>query len=487
MRGLWVTLALALAAIGAAFVVLEGARSGVAISQTQVGPTPVTVFETQANGPAVVIAHGFAGSRQMMQGYALSLARAGYRVLAFDFEGHGRHPVPMSGDVDAIEGTTRLLVEQTLEVVAAAQSDGPVALLGHSMATDILIRAAQTDEHDIGPLVVISAFSQVVDEGFPPSMLMITGAWEPGLRAFAREAVQMVEPSTGEGDLALSGAVSRKAVVAPLAEHVGVLHSRAGRAEAVAWLNAAYGRDVVPRVPATGPWTLVLLVALVILARPMSRLLPPHPDAQRPALAGWQVAALLVVPAAIAAPVAVLVDLQALPVLVADHLAVHLGLFGLIQLALLRAFGQPFGRMSATGLLAVLIWGLVLFGLALDRYAANFLPIPERMAIIAILALGAVPFMLADALVTDGGRASPARRILARVAFLASLALAVTLDFQGLFFLIMIAPVIVLFYALFGLVGRWVAQRQGALASGLGLGLCLAWALGVSFPMFAAG
>ena len=107
--------------------------------------------------------------------------------------------------------------------------------------------------------------------------------------------------------------------------------------------------------------------------------------------------------------------------------------------------------------------------------------------IIVALALGAVPFMLADALVTDGGRASLARRIAARVAFLISLGIAVAIDFEGLFFLIMIAPVIVLFYALFGLVGRWVAQRQGAVAAGLGLGICLAWSLGVSFPMFAAG
>ena len=95
--------------------------------------------------------------------------------------------------------------------------------------------------------------------------------------------------------------------------------------------------------------------------------------------------------------------------------------------------------------------------------------------------------MLADALATDGGRAPLWQRIALRVGFLASLGLAVALDFEGLFFLIMIAPVIVLFYALYGLVGRWVAARQGAMAAGIGLGLCLAWALGVSFPLFAAG
>ncbi|MDA0963285.1 MAG: alpha/beta hydrolase, partial [Proteobacteria bacterium] len=133
-----------------------------------------------------------------------------------------------------------------------------------------------------------------------------------------------------------------------------------------------------------------------------------------------------------------------------------------------------------------LLWGLGVLGVMLDHYAANFWPIPERLPIVAALALGAVPFMLGDALVTDGGRAGLLRRVLARVAFLASLGFAVALDFGGLFFLLMIAPVVVLFYAVFGLLGRWAARRQGAMGAGLGLGLCLAWALGVSFPMFLA-
>ena len=75
--------------------------------------------------------------------------------------------------------------------------------------------------------------------------------------------------------------------------------------------------------------------------------------------------------------------------------------------------------------------------------------------------------------------------MVARLAFLGSLGLAVALDFEGLFFLLIIAPVIVLFYVVFGLMGRWVAQRSGPVAAGLGLGLVLAWALGVSFPLFA--
>ena len=46
-----------------------------------------------------------------MQSFALTLAQAGYIVVSFDFMGHGRNPVPMSGDVTSIDGTTTLLMD----------------------------------------------------------------------------------------------------------------------------------------------------------------------------------------------------------------------------------------------------------------------------------------------------------------------------------------------------------------------------------------
>ena len=169
---------LALIAVILSLFVLETARQGVGITQFAVGETPVTRYaRTDADGPAVVVAHGFAGSQQMMQGYALPLAQAGYQVYAFEFLGHGRHTQPMSGDVNALDGTTRLLVAQTETVLDAIDAGSvPVALLGHSMATDILARVAQ-ERNDIGPLVLISAFSQVIDANFPPDLLLITGSW----------------------------------------------------------------------------------------------------------------------------------------------------------------------------------------------------------------------------------------------------------------------------------------------------------------------
>jgi len=92
---------------------------------------------------------------------------------------------------------------------------------------------------------------------------------------------------------------------------------------------------------------------------------------------------------------------------------------------------------------------------------------------------------MADAILTRG--ASLARRVALRAGVLASLGLAVTLDFDDLFFLVMIAPVIVLFYLVFGTLGRAASRRSGPLAAGLALGLVLAWTLGVSFPLVGTG
>jgi pimeloyl-ACP methyl ester carboxylesterase len=64
---------------------------------------------------------------------------------------------PMSGDVNLVDRATRLLVEQTSDVIGALAKDNePYALRGHSMATDISVRVAASRK-DVGPVVLISA------------------------------------------------------------------------------------------------------------------------------------------------------------------------------------------------------------------------------------------------------------------------------------------------------------------------------------------
>ncbi|MEO0378660.1 MAG: alpha/beta fold hydrolase [Pseudomonadota bacterium] len=469
--------------ICASVAVLEGARSGVQMTSFIVGETPGVLYaEAGASGPAVVVAHGFAGSQQMMQGFSLLLARAGYRVYAFDFKGHGRNRVPMSGDVTAVEGTTRVLVDETRAVIDFVDGQGaPVALLGHSMATDVLVRAAK-ERADVGPIVLVSAFSRVVDEAFPRKTLLITGAWEAGLRGFALEAARMVDATAREGETVRADGVKRRAVAAPMSEHVAVLQSRVARAEALEWLDRSYDRYSIQHVLPTGWAILGVLIGLVLVFPVVVRRIAVQ--AEKPLHLSWaRYFAVVCSPLVLAPLIAAPLEPAFLPVLVADYLGIHLLIYGVVQLGLIWLWGGLPHRFHVKGFLVLALW-LALFGLALDRYAANFWPTSERVWIMAVLAGGAVPYMVADAVLAQGmGRG---RRLVMRTAFLVSLGVAVALNFEGLFFLIMIGPVLALFYLLFGPMAQATAARSGPLSAGLALGLMLAWALGVSFPLFVA-
>ncbi|MEM6711781.1 MAG: alpha/beta fold hydrolase [Pseudomonadota bacterium] len=480
---------LALALIGVGVWNLERQNDGLVVSGVNVGTTPVTMYAPDnseaVSAPLVLVAHGFAGSRPLMASYSLALAQAGYVVATYDFEGHGRNPVPMSGDVDAIEGTTQLLVDETLRVLDAGLqhplANGQVAILGHSMASDIIVRAAEEDER-IGPVVAISPFSQAVTPTHPQRLLMITGAWEQRLRDFALEALQMIDPAAQEDETVTANGVIRRGIVIPNAEHVAVLYNRTAIAEAVDWIDASFDRPQNGPIPSRIGWIFLVLSGTVILAWPLAKLLPSRAP-EHIALSNKRFAGALLVPMLAVPLVAVWVPTGFLPVLVADYLAVHLFAYGLIQLLFLKFLGLRVSAFSIAVGLGLAVFGIAVFGLALDRYIASFVPHLGRLPIILALVVGAVPFMLADSAMAH---AHPQlwRRALIRLAFLGSLAIAVALDFEGLFFLILIIPIIALFFIVFGLMGRWVEARGGPLASGLGLGLLLAWSLGVTFPMF---
>lgn len=470
---------------------LERGRVGLLISSFDAGTTPVTLYQLPSEtGPIVVVAHGFAGSRQIMQAYALPLAQAGYRVLAFDFEGHGRNPTPMSGDVTSVNGTTALLVAETRRVIAKARTlpeSGQIAVLGHSMATDILVRASIAETKAGSPLdavVAISMFSQAVTAEEPARLLIISGEWESFLRQFGLDAVRLVDPNAGEGDLAMAGNVTRRAVVAPAVEHVGVLFSPASVDAARGWLDATFARESTVTAGDRGWWVLALLAGIVIGFHPIVSLLPKTPSAPQTSTRRFLLATL--VPSITTPFVITPIYENFLPVLVADYLMLHLALFGFLQLAILWKSPGMQWALQILPAAALALWGIVVFGLALDRYAASFWPTPERLPIIAALCLGTIPFMIADSHVTGAGRGALWRRFTARIAIFGSLGIAATLDPENLTFVLIVLPVFVLFFVVHGLMGRWIGRQSGTIAAGLGLGLCLAWALGVSFPLFAS-
>ncbi|MBB5516815.1 hypothetical protein FHS89_002857 [Rubricella aquisinus] len=484
----WIIAVCALAAIAVSVWQLERDRAGLEIEALDVGAIPATVYRAgDTPRPVVVIAHGFAGSRQLMEPFALTLAQAGYAAVSFDFAGHGRNPVPMSGDVTRIDGTTRLLMDEVGAVTDAALAqpwaDGRVALLGHSMASDIIVRQALEDAR-VEAVVAISMFSEAVTADAPVRLLILTGEWEGLLAEEALRALRLVDPGADYGETV--GPPPRRAVLAPSVEHVGVLYSGTSLREARAWLGEGFGQSADGAVTLRGGWILLLLGGLAVLAWPLSRLAPvaPRQAAAIPRGVFWQASLL---PALITPLLLWPVEFRVLPVLVADYLGLHMLVYGGLSLFILWRAGilRRDGRALIWGGVLAL-YGIAVFGGALDRYVSSFMPHAGRIAVIAVLCLGAIPYMLSDAILSAGGAAPIWRRLIVKLAFLGSLGIAVALDFEGLMFLLIILPVIVLFFSVFGLMGGWVGRRIGTpYPVGLGLGLVLAWSLGVTFPMFA--
>ncbi len=467
-----VALAVALVSV----VQLQGARDGITITPQVFDDTPVTLYRTEgADGGLVVVSHGFAGSRRMMEAISLTLARAGHTVVAFDYLGHGRHPGRLSPDITSITGTTEDLVQQTLDVVSEARrrtGRQALSLIGHSMATDVIVRAAARLD-DVESVVAVSMYSEAVTPSHPERLLILSGAQETRLRAVALETVaQLGDPA--EGETVTQGGITRRAVVAPYVGHVGVLWSPVTLRETAAWI----GTRVIPAQ--TGPWIAGLLGALIVLIWPLARLCPKAEAKPPPTRLNAVLSTVL------PAPLAVLASAAPMPMLGLSGfgpLALTFAVWGLGALVLLRWRPAAALRPAVYGMALLLVWGLGVHGLAMDRYAAAFLPSGPRLPLMLALLPATLIFAIADRAVVQG------RHVLLRWAlrlpFILALMVAMIWNAADIGMVFTVLPVFVLFLAVYGTMAHWVEARTGPLGPMLGAGVILAWSVAASTPLFA--
>ena len=494
---------IAMAAILIGLFQLHRISEGLAITITTVGETPVTIFRPQptASAPIVVIAHGFAGSQQLMQPFAETLARNGYVAVTFDFPGHGRNPVPMRGDITEGKVITAALLAELTDVAAWARklpgSDGRLAVLGHSMASDIVVRFAQATP-DVEATVAVSVFSPVVTPASPRNLLVIVGALEPAM--LRNEGLRIVNLTAGGSGLAgetyghFSDGSARKLSLSRGVEHIGVLYSQDSMREALRWFNAAFDRTTTGFIDSRGRWLALVFLGIVALAWPLSSLLPVASETLAGTHFGWK--ALLIaalVPAVLTPLILWKLPTDFLPILLGDYLTLHFLLYGaLTAMAILYMRKAPSHDAAITAswksimisTAAVAAYNIVAFGLPIDAYVFSFLPIPARLPLIAAIACGTLPYFIADEWLTRGPNAKPGAYALTKFCFLLSLAIAVALNPMKLFFLVIIVPAILLLFLAFGLISRWsYAATHHPLPGALANAAVFAWGIAVTFPM----
>jgi dienelactone hydrolase len=500
----------ALAAIVIAVLQLRAAERGVAIERLWLQHTPVTVFRTPAAGaPVVLIAHGFAGSQQLMQPLGLSLARNGFIAVTFDFPGHGRHAAPLPGGLADAQARRQTLLESLAGVAEFARrlpgSDGRLALLGHSMASDIVVRHAQT-QASVAATIAVSLFAPSITADTPRdrprNLLVITGALEPQL--LAREALRVTAPEAVADTTygRFDAGTARRATRSPGVEHIGVLYSAHTQAEALAWLDAAFGRPPAaqPFIDHRARWLLLLLGGVLLLAWPLAKGLPRVVDASPAASPrrrwwGWRGQVVLTLAPALLTPLLLWpLPARLLPILLADYLLAHFALYGLLTWLLLRRAGGgtlpalPSGRGAALAmaLLVACAYALPAFGWPIDRWLFNLWPTAQRLPLIALLLAGTLPYFVADQLATRDGRAPRGAHVAAKAAFVLSLLLAIALNPPRLFFLAILVPALLLLFVVYGLLGLWLGRRtRHPLVPAAALALAFAWFIAVVFPLTA--
>ncbi|MBK1674003.1 alpha/beta hydrolase [Ectothiorhodospira shaposhnikovii] len=508
----WLVALLSLAAILVALWQLHAGAQGVEIHQTQVDGVPMTLYLPAQDTPApvAVIAHGFAGSRQMLQPLAITLARNGYIALTFDFPGHGANTRPFVADL-LDEDKRRGLLGGALETavttgLALPRSDGRVALLGHSMAGDIMLMHMHEHPDRVQAAVLLSPY---ISGAFPMetlnNLLFVFGGLEPaGLHQAALAAFAPLT-DTPEAGVTYGNAAdgsARRLALAGGVEHIGVLYAQDMLRESLAWLNASVNpadEGHESYLDRRGPWLGLLFLGIIALAWPLSRLLPrvavPSVGLGLPRR---QLLKILWVPALLTPLLLWPVPVGLLPLLLVDYLALHFAIYGLLCWGLLawstrrhrhRESAVAIIRWQALGPATLLAAGYLTLaiGIPVHLYVTGYLPGPERALILPLVFLGMLLFFSADEWMTRGAQAARGAYALTKVMLFLSLILAVALRLETLFFLIIILPAILVCLTVYGLLSGWIYRATGhPWVGAVAVALALAWGMSVTFPLVGA-
>ncbi len=186
-------LALALAAPAALLAPATASGAGaveVVEGRVEVGPEPsgreveldTSVFVPEGDGPhpAVLLTHGFGGSKADLAGQAGDLADDGYLVLTYTARGFGASGGRIHlADPDFEIADARALVDELAardDVVTDADGDPRVGLVGASYGGAVSLMTAATDPR-VDTVVAAITWHDLAEAFFPQSVL---GSDEPG-------------------------------------------------------------------------------------------------------------------------------------------------------------------------------------------------------------------------------------------------------------------------------------------------------------------
>lgn len=452
------------------------ARTGLIIRRLERNGVPMLYVAPQRGEiPGVLVAHGFAGSKQLMLGYAHVLAHAGYAVILSDFGGHGANASPLRSLQHDLDVALAALLEQP-EVDPAR-----LALLGHSMGSGAVMSAGIDNVDRFAATVAISPTGAQVNRFAPRNLLLQAGSWEG---SFLANAERLLVAAGGENKNLASGQ-ARSLVIIPNAEHITILFRNASHQAARRWLDATFAvSHPSSYVDKRMLWYDLHLVAWLLVIKAIAPFFAAPAiahQAMRP-LRSW--GGLLLAPV-VASGFLTLVsrvgEIQSLGgLMVGGAVGIWFLVAGIVWLGILFRLPRPTVRAVALGLgFFGLLW--VAFGSMAQVVWLQWWLIPPRLLLWPLLSLACFPWFLASGMAQQG--AGVARRVVwwlgQSTALVGGLYLTLHLLPQ-LSFIFLLLP---LFPPLMAILSFAAAQLDEAWSYALGSAMFFGWMLAAAFPL----
>ena len=459
--------------------------------ETVYGSQVVITEPKRASSGIVFIAHGFAGSTSFMRPIAVALAQAGYKTIRYDFQGHGRTPKPYRGDITTTKGATQLFLNQTNQIVDYYLDKNPsskAVIVGHSMASDIIFRAALTN-NAIMSSIGISNYTDVIKKNRPKNVLILNGQWEShlrkkGLSILSDLGVTNPQENTIYGNIETGTA--RKVTSINNADHVGILYSRQTQKEIVQWIDRVLERESSLKTNAIGIWTALLLLSLFFTFCLVPHLLHPVQSNKfefsfRNCFVGNLLAGTLT---------PLLLNFQLLPISSFpshNYLINHLIVFSIIISFIFPHQTRHLALKNFNlGICVVLfIFYTLIFGSVLDSYVSSFYPTAGRIPLFVLLLFGCVPIAIIIQVLHSSHEKAWIKATLTKSILVLSLTVAIPLNIKELFLLAYAILLLIGFFFVFGFLSNYLSRRfNNPLSIGIANGATLAWIFSTALPLY---
>jgi pimeloyl-ACP methyl ester carboxylesterase len=424
--------------------------------------------------PGVLIAHGYAGSKQLMLGYAYTFAHAGYAVMLWDFDSHAANTQPLQQD----SLSSNLNVAYTALIEQPEVDTARLATLGHSMGSGAVMSAAINNVNTYAATIAVSPTGARLTPNAPRNLQLQAGSWEGRFIANAQRLLL----SSGGINSNLANGRGRQLVIIANAEHITILFRARSHEAAKNWLDGTFGVQRQSNyIDNRIVWYFVQLLAWLVVFGAIAPMFNITSNQKSPKILNW--AGLLAAPFASGALMLFnnAGNIDGLGgVLVGGAVSIWFGVAGIIWLTIMSRLPKLRMRAFLAGLgLFALLW--IGFGAMAQVVWLQWLLAPVRLQLFPILAITCFPWFLASGVAQQN--VTKAKRVLwwfgQSVLLIGGFILVLYLLPQ-LGFIALLLPVFPVLVAIFSFTAS-VLNEPWSYA--IGNALFFGWALAATFPL----